>query len=92
MSLWALLAFPKLVLRGTGDPKNHPGKDAAHVVADRLDHWENGRFDTLWKELTQEETRTSAARPQTRAQAKQRKGTDPKLVDAMRALVAEGAP
>ena len=90
MSLWAVLAFPKFVLRGTGDPKNHPGKDASHVVADRLDKWEAGRFKEIWADITAEEKKACARRPQTRAASRVPKGTDLKIVESMRSLVAEG--
>ena len=50
VSLWYLMAFPKLVLRGTGDPSKHPGLDASQIVTRRLDLWEKGNHKDLVEE------------------------------------------
>ena len=53
-SLWDVLAFPKLLLRGTGDPRSHPSLNASRVVLKRLALWEAGDYASLWREVTQE--------------------------------------
>ena len=92
ISLWRLQAFPKLVLRGTGDPKAHPGLDAGHIIAARLDQWEAGSFCDLWLQAKAENDKGKKQPPKPKGTAPKLKPTDEKLVGAMRALVAEGAP
>ena len=92
ISLWQLQAFPKLVIKGTGDPKSHPGLDAGQVVAARLDLWEAGAFCELWVQAKTESAKIKkrSGRPNGTKPAEKR--IDERLVGSMRALVAEGAP
>ena len=53
-SLWDVMAFPKLVLRGTGDPRSHPSMDASLIVLRRLALWEAGEQAAVWKEVERE--------------------------------------
>ena len=48
-ALWLVLAFPKFILRATGDPKLHPGLDAANIVGKMWERWYEGSFSALWE-------------------------------------------
>ena len=63
ISLWHLMAFPKLILRATGDPKTHPGWDAGNIVLQRLDAWEAGRQKDLWLGAEKEVTKARKQPP-----------------------------
>ena len=54
LALWKVLAFPKLVLRETGDPKAHPGHYSGKIVLRRLDLWIDERYGDLWNETARE--------------------------------------
>ena len=94
-ALWKVLAFPKLVLRGTGDPRAHPGLDPSKILLRRMDLWEGERFGDLWNEAS-----TDTALAQNKRKKAQRNDAaiqgdvriTPILVEKMRALISEGAP
>ena len=99
-SLWDVLALPKLLLRGTGDPRSHPSVSGAGVILKRLVSWDKGDYASLWKEVQQEVAVANLARA-SRVKGKGPAGpTAPKTpertsaltIDKMRGLVAEGAP
>ena len=78
LSLWPLLALPKLLLRATGDPKSHPGLTTGGVVKRRLDLWGRGDYGALWKETMADLPRATRKRQSpSKAEAKQH---DSKLV------------
>ena len=78
----------------TVDPRGHPGEDSATMVSRRLDLWEAGDWLALWR-LTKAE---DAPRKKGTTQSGKGVGPQPnkkidqRMVDSMRALVAEGAP
>ena len=94
LALWGVLAFPKVVLRETGDPKSHPNLDAAKIVDRRLTLWETGNYTGLWEEVVREATTLEGKKRPTRADAGANRPLrkDATLVEKMRALISEGAP
>ena len=91
VSFWMVMAFPKLVLRATGDPRAHQGLDVSQVVLTRLDLWEAGSFRDLWDQAKKEVEKPSKKGAQAPPQPTAKK-IDEKMVSSMRALVADGAP
>ena len=91
ISFWQVMAFPKLVLRATGDPRTHQGLDVSQVVLNRLDLWEAGFFADLWgqakKDVEKPLKKGAPSKPNL-----SKKQVDEKMVASMRSLVSDGAP
>ena len=94
LALWEVLAFPKLVLRGTGDPRSHPTMDAGKIVDRRLTLWESGNLAGLWEEVVREAAHLDGTRrpPRSGGVSAHAPRKDGLLVDKMRALISDGAP
>ena len=104
-ALWRILAFPKLVLRGSGDPRSHPGLDPPKVVLQRLDRWERGDWVSLWTDAQRKTDRVSRGGKGKKGPRSQEdidieaqqththhNTITPEVIDRMRTLIADGAP
>ena len=90
VATWALMAFPKLVLRASARGGKKHTADVVTEVNRRLHLWRSGQWATLWEEATASSKQVNSG-PTTRSRTAGLAVTEA-TCRRLRRMVGEGAP